>query len=103
MSVFDKAKINAEKLATDATEMAKNAGAKVSDLAGDAISAAKAKTAELSEDIGDAAEKAKDFVTEAASDVAEKAKEIGSAALDKVENWTGKDLNKDGKIGTSSK
>jgi hypothetical protein len=97
MSILDKAKAAAEKAATEASEALKSAGAKAAEFAQDSLD--KAKSSSLVQDISDAAGKAKDFASEAASDIADAAKKAGSAALDKAEEWTGKDLNNDGKVG----
>jgi hypothetical protein len=98
MSILDQAKAAAEKAATEAAAALKSVGAKAADFAGDALE--KAKSSSLVDDLSDAATKAKNYATEAASDLADATKKAGSAALDKVEDWTGKDLNNDGKVGT---
>ena len=99
MSAFDQAKTTAEKAAHDAAEALKSAGAKVSDFAGDAYETAKTKGAELGADLSAGASKAADYAAQTFNEVAEKAKIAANAAIEKVETWTGKDLDGDGHVG----
>lgn len=99
MNLIDQAKTTAEKAAHDAAEAIKSASAKVSDLAGDAMEVAKTKGAELGADLSAGMSKAGDYVAQTYNEVAEQAKTAASAAIDKVESWTGKDLDGDGHIG----
>lgn len=99
MTTFDQAKASAEKAAHDAAEALKSAGAKVSDLASDAYDAAKIKGAKLSADLSAGASKTGDHAAQTYNEVAEQAKKVANAALDKIETWTGKDLDGDGHVG----
>ena len=99
MTTFDQAKATAEKAAHTTAEALKSAGAKVSDLASDAYDAAKIKGAELGADLSAGASKAGDYAAQTYNELAEQAKKAAHAAIEKVETWTGKDLDGDGHVG----
>ena len=101
MTLFDQAKVAAEKAAHDAAAALKSASAKASDMASDAYDAAKIKGAELSSDLSAGASKASDYASQTYNEVAEQAKKAANAAIEKVETWTGKDLDGDGHIGSA--
>jgi hypothetical protein len=103
MNLLDQAKTTAEKAAHDAAEAIKSASAKVSDLAGDAMDVAKTKGAELGADLSAGMSKAGEFAAQTYNEVAEQAKVAAGAALNRVETWTGKDLDGDGHIGAEKK
>ena len=103
MNLLDQAKTTAEKAAHDAAEAIKSASARVSDLAGDAMEVAKTKGAELGADVSAGMEKAGEFAAKTYNEVAEQAKSAASAALNRVETWTGKDLDGDGHVGAEKK
>ncbi len=99
MSTFEQAKTATEKAAHDAAESLKSTGAKISDFASDTYEAAKVKGAELGAEVSEGASKAGDYISQTYSEVAEQAKKAANAAIEKVETWTGKDLNGDGHVG----
>ena len=99
MTTLDQAKATAEKAAHDAAEALKSTGAKVSDFASDTYEAAKVKGAELSAELSAGASKAGDYAEKTYNEVAEQAKKVANAAIEKIETWTGKDLDGDGHVG----
>lgn len=99
MSTLDQAKTTTEKAAHDTAESLKSTGAKVSDFASDTYEVAKVKGAELSSEVSAGASKAGDYIAQTYNEVAEKAKKVTHAAVEKIETWTGKDLNGDGHVG----
>ena len=99
MNTSDQAKTATEKAAHDATESVKSTSAKVSDFASDTYEAAKVKGAELSAEVSAGASKAGDYIAQTYNEVAEQAKKATHTAVEKIETWTGKDLNRDGHVG----
>lgn len=95
----DHAKIATEKAAHEAGESVKSTSAKVSEFASDTYEAAKVKGAELGAEVKSGASKAGDYIAQTYSEVAEQAKKATHAAVEKIETWTGKDLNGDGHVG----